>query len=328
MKPKSAIFVFASIALIVLIYGSAYMVGETEQVVVTQFGRLVGKPVTTPGLNWKVPFIQQTTFFPKNILSWDGDPGQIPTLDKTYIWVDTFALWKITEPVIFFQTVGDVQRALGRLDDIIDPAVRNFITSYSLIESVRRTNRELFYDTLNTDKEAEATEDKEVQRDLLIKDGRQKITEGILKQAKPKLSDFGIELIDVKIKRINYVEQVRKSVYGRMIAERKQIAEKFRSEGKGSAQEISGDKERDLKEITSKAYKRSQEIKGKADAKATKIYADAYNVDPDFYSFTKTMTLYPKTLNGKSTLVLSTKSEFLKYLKGFSEKVEVEKDNQ
>ena len=327
MKPKNTIFVFASIALIVLIYGSAYIVDMTEQVVVTQFGRLVGKPVTTPGLNWKVPFIQQTTFFPKNILSWDGDPGQIPTLDKTYIWVDTFALWKITDPVIFFQTVGDVQRALGRLDDIIDPAVRNFITSYPLIESVRRTNRELFYDTLIID--ADATEDIKVdQRDLLIKDGRQKITEGILKQAKPKLSDFGIELIDVKIKRINYVEQVRKSVYGRMIAERKQIAEKFRSEGKGSAQEISGDKERDLKEITSKAYKRSQEIKGKADAKATKIYADAYNIDPDFYSFTKTMALYPKTLDGKSTLVLSTESEFLKYLKGFSEKVEVEKDNQ
>ncbi len=329
MKPKSAFLVFTSIAIIVLIYGSAYTVSETDQVVVTQFGRLVGKPVTTPGLNWKVPFIQQTTFFPKNILSWDGDPGQIPTLDKTYIWVDTFALWKITEPVTFFQTVGDVQRALGRLDDIIDPAVRNHITSYSLIESVRRTNRELFYDTLVVD--ADATKDGkegEDQRVLFIKDGREKITEGILKQAKPKLSKFGIELIDVKIKRINYVEQVRKSVYGRMIAERKQIAEKFRSEGKGSAQEISGDKERDLKGITSKAYKRSQEIKGKADAKATKIYADAYNIDPDFYSFTKTMSLYPKTLAGKSTLVLSTKSEFLKYLKGFSEEVQVAKDKQ
>ena len=332
MKSKSAIFVFASIALIVLIYGSAYTVGETDQVVVTQFGRLVGKPVTTPGLNWKIPFIQQTTFFPKNILSWDGDPGQIPTLDKTYIWVDTFALWKITDPVIFFQTVGDVQRALGRLDDIIDPAVRNFVTSYSLIESVRRTNRELVFDPQVVDASAapdsEDVKKEEEQVDLFVKNGREKITAGILEQAKPKLSDFGIELIDVKIKRINYVEQVRKSVYGRMIAERKQIAEKFRSEGKGSAQEISGDKERDLKEITSKAYKRSQEIKGKADAKATKIYANAYNIDPDFYSFTKTMDLYPKTLAGKSTLVLSTESEFLKYLKGFSEKVQVAKDKQ
>ncbi len=331
MKPKSAFFVFASIALIVLVYGSAYTVDMTEQVVVTQFGRLVGKPITTPGLNWKIPFIQQTNFFPKNILSWDGDPGQIPTLDKTYIWVDTFALWKITDPVMFFQTVGDVQRALGRLDDIIDPAVRNFVTSYSLIESVRRTNRELVFDSQVVEASAvQGSEDVKEgeQADLFVKDGREKITAGILKQAKPKLLEFGIELRDVKIKRINYVEQVRKSVYGRMIAERKQIAEKFRSEGKGSAQEISGDKERDLKEITSKAYKRSQEIKGEADAEATKIYADAYNIDPDFYSFTKTMSLYPKTLNGKSTLVLSTKSEFLKYLKGFSEKVRSEKDRQ
>jgi len=333
MKPKSAFFVFVSIALIVLVYASAYTVGETDQVVVTQFGRLIGEAVTTPGLNWKVPFIQQTNFFPKNILSWDGDPGQIPTLDKTYIWVDTFALWRITDPVIFFQTAGDVQRALGRLDDIIDPAVRNFITSYPLIESVRQSNRELVFDPQIADASvitasADSEKENEERRVLFVKEGRQKITQGILKQAQPKLKDFGIELIDVEIKRINYVEQVRKSVYGRMIAERRQIAEKFRSEGKGSAQEILGDKERDLKEITSQAYKRSQEIKGKADAKVTKIYGDAYGLDPDFYSFTKTLELYPKTLAGKSTLVLSTQSEFLKYLKGFSEKVEVAKDIQ
>jgi len=325
MKPKSVFLVFASIAVIALVYGSAYTVGETDQVVVTQFGRLIGKAVTTPGLNWKMPFIQKTTFFPKNILSWDGDPGQIPTLDKTYIWVDTFALWKITDPVIFFQTVGDTQRALGRLDDIIDPAVRNFITSYALIESVRQSNRELVFDPQITDV-SDDPDSKDVinekQQILFVKEGRQKITQGILKQAQPKLKDFGIELIDVEIKRINYVEQVRKSVYGRMIAERRQIAEKFRSEGKGSAQEILGDKERDLKKITSEAYKRSQEIKGKADAKVTKIYADAYGLDPDFYSFTKTLELYPKTLAGKSTLVLSTKSDFLKYLKGFSDKVD------
>ncbi len=326
MKPKNAILILVVIAFAILIYTSAYTVGETEQVVVTQFGRLIGEPITTPGLKWKIPFIQMTNYFPKNILGWDGDPGQIPTQDKTYIWVDAFALWKIVDPVLFFQTVSDIQRAIGRLDDIIDPAVRNFVTSYPLIESVRSTNRELVYDPQITDSDeiviVEPRGSKKKKDALFVTEGRQKITEGILEQAKPKLAEFGIELIDVKIKRINYVEQVRESVYNRMIAERRQIAEKFRSEGKGSAQEILGDKERDLKRITSQAYKRSQEIKGKADAKVTKIYADAYSVDPDFYSFIKTLELYPLTLAGDSTLILSTESEFLKYLKGFSGKVE------
>lgn len=326
MKPKNTILILVVIALAILIYTSAYTVSETEQVVVTQFGRLVGDPITTPGLKWKVPFIQMTKYFPKNILGWDGDPGQIPTQDKTYIWVDAFALWKIVDPVLFFQTAGDIQRATGRLDDIIDPAVRNFITSYPLIESVRSSNRKLIYDPQITDADEIVIVEprgstKNKKNTIVVTEGRQKITEGILEQAQPKLAEFGINLIDVKIKRINYVEQVRESVYNRMIAERRQIAEKFRSEGKGSAQEILGDKERDLKQITSQAYKRAQEIKGKADAKATKIYADAYSVDPDFYSFIKTLEIYPLTLAGDSTLILSTESDFLKYLKGFSSKV-------
>ena len=208
---------------------------------------------------------------------------------------------------------GYTRSGLNRLDDIIDPAVRNFITSYRLIETVRLSNREL--DTLEIGMEEAQKEQPGV---YMITTGREKIIEGILKQAQPKLEKFGIELVDVKIKRINYVQEVRESVYGRMIAERKQIAEKFRSEGQGEARKILGEKERDLQQITSQAYKAAQEIKGKADAEATEIYAKAYGIDPEFYSFTKTLDLYRETLDKKSTLILSTDSDFLKYLKSYS----------
>ncbi len=309
MNSKVFLIIAASVA-ILMAYTSAYIVNETEQVVVTQFGRVVGTPKQAPGLYFKVPFIQEATYFPKNLLMWDGDPGQIPTLDKTYIWVDVFARWKIVDPIKFFQTVNNTVSAQGRLDDIIDPATRNFITSFRLIEAVRRSNREL--DTFEIGLE-------DIQKEPVeqITAGRDKITQGILEQAQPKLSPFGIELVDVKIKRINYVEQVRESVYGRMIAERKQIAEKFRSEGKGEAARIMGEKERDLKRITSEAYRTAQEIKGKADAEATRLYAQAYGVDPEFYSFTKSLEVYNETLGENSSVVLSTSAEFLKYLKGY-----------
>ena len=309
MKIKGILVVVLA-ALLILGFSSFYIVDETEQVVVTQFGKVIGEPKKDPGLHLKVPFIQNANYFPKNLLEWDGDPGQIPTLDKTYIWVDTFARWKIVEPIKFFQTVNNIVSAMGRLDDIIDPAVRNFITSYSLIETVRTTNRSL--DNI------EKTENKKEQRKMFaITTGRAKITKGILEQAKPKLAKFGIELVDVQIKRINYVEQVRESVYGRMIAERNQIAEKFRSEGKGEARKILGEKERDLKKITSEAYRKAQEVKGKADAKATIIYAKAYGIDPEFYSFTKTLEIYNKTMDKETSLILSTDSEFFKYMKGY-----------
>jgi len=318
MNSRSIILIVVVIVAGVLIFTSAYTVDETEQVVITQFGKLVGTPIVEPGLHFKFPVIQITNYFPKNLLDWDGDPGQIPTLDKTYLWVDTFARLKITDPVKFFQTVNNTDRALGRLDDIIDPAVRNFVTSYKLIESVRMSNRKLSRDAFETDiAEDEQKSEKRPAYNITI--GREKITEGIMKQAQPKLEKFGIELVDVKIKRINYVEQVRQSVYGRMIAERNQIAEKFRSEGKGEARKIVGEKERDLKRITSEAYRVAQEIKGKADASAVAIFAKAYGADPEFYSFTKTLELYPKTIDENSSLVLSTDSEFLKYLKGYAE---------
>ena len=274
MKYKALIII--AIIVLIAIFTAAYTVDETEQVVITQFGRIVGEPKTNPGLKFKIPFIQKANFFNKNLLDWDADPGQIPTSDKTFIWVDTFARWKIVDPVKFFQTVNNRFNAIAKLNDIIDPAVRNFITSYRLIEAVRSTNRVL--DTFEIGLE-------DVKKDMPsvynIETGRETITQGIQEQAQPKLAQFGIELVDVKIKRINYVEQVQDSVYGRMIAERKQIAEKFRSEGKGEAQKIRGEKERDLKEITSKAYRTAQELKGKADAEVTKVYADAYGMDPE-----------------------------------------------
>jgi membrane protease subunit HflC len=313
MKFKSLAIILI-IAAAVLVYNAAYTVGETEQVVITQFGRIIGDAIKEPGLKFKIPFIQNANVFPKNLLNWDGDPGQIPTLDKTFIWVDTFALWKIVDPIKFFQTVNNRFNALTKLNDIIDPAVRNYITSNRLIEAVRKSNRQL-----DTSEIGLKDVEKDVRATYEIRFGRQKITQGIKKQAQPKLTSFGIQLVDVMIKRINYVEGVRKSVYGRMIAERNQIAEKFRSEGKGEARKILGEKERDLQQITSQAYKKVQEIKGKADAEATMLYAQAYGLDPEFYSFTQTLDIYSQTLGKKNTLILSTDSEFFKYLKGYSE---------
>ncbi len=314
MTSKAVVVAIIVVVALVILSGGVYTVDETEQVVLTQFGKVVGETKRDAGFYLKIPVIQNANYFPKNLLEWDGDPGQIPTLDKTFIWVDTFARWKIVDPLKFFQTVNNVTGALSRLDDIIDAAVRNFVTSFSLIETVRKTNREL--DTFEL-----GVEEAKDRRDLgLVKVGREKIAEGIMEQAQPKLAKFGIELVDVKIKRVNYVEQVQKSVFGRMIAERKQIAEKFRSEGTGEARKIEGDKEKELKRITSGAYKTAQEVMGKADATATKIYADAYGLDPDFYSFVKTLDLYKNTLDEGCSLVLSTDSEFLKYLKGPSGK--------
>ncbi|MDP2645636.1 MAG: protease modulator HflC [Desulfobacterales bacterium] len=308
---KAKIILTGSVLLFLLLFASAYVVDETEQVVITRFDKVM-RTATSPGLNFKLPVIEKAVYYPKNLQMYDGDPGQIPTQEKTYIWVDSFARWKIVEPATFFRTIGFIGKAQQRLDEIIDPAVRNSITSNKLIEAVRNSNREL--DTFELGLE----DIKKDQRPAFsIEKGRAKLTQGILEQAKPKMAQFGIELADVKIKRINYVEQVQNSVFGRMIAERKQIAEKFRSEGKGEARKIIGEKERDLKEITSNAYRKAQEIKGEADAEATKIYAGAYGVDPEYYSFIRTLEIYTEALDDKNSLVLSTDSEFFKYLKGY-----------
>ncbi|MFW6081095.1 MAG: protease modulator HflC, partial [Desulfosalsimonas sp.] len=254
----AVIVIIAAVAFL----SSAYRVDETEQVVITQFGRVIGDPITEPGLNFRIPFIQNTNYFPKNIQAWDGQPGQIPTLDKTYIWVDTFCRWRITDPVAFLRTVTDMTSAMGRLDDIINPAVRNVVTSHELIETVRTSNREMTtldqeeLDDVTTEAIKEVAEEEEQEREqYTVEVGRATLTRMMLAEAQPKLDKFGIELIDVKIKRVNYVEGVRKSVYNRMIAERKQMAEKIRSIGQGEARKIEGDKERDLLEIQSAAYR-------------------------------------------------------------------------
>ncbi|PIE74539.1 MAG: HflC protein [Deltaproteobacteria bacterium] len=306
MKKNNFVIVLAVLILVLVFlgYNAAYIVDETEQVVITQFGRVVGSTKSDPGLKFKIPFIQKALFFKKNLQYWDGDKGQIPTEDKTYLWVDTFAFWIIKDPVKYFQSVGTRQGAISRLDDILDAAVRNEVTSNPLVETVRWTNRKL--DTLVKNKTTEN-----------VTTGRRQIEKNILTSAQPKLNDFGIELVDLQLKRINYVSDVRKSVYNRMIAERNQIAEKFRSEGRGKAAEIRGQKEKELKKITSKAYETSQSIKGKADAEVTKIFAEAYGVDPEFYSFIKSLDIYKKKLAEKDTkFVFSTKSDFFKYLNG------------
>jgi membrane protease subunit HflC len=308
--------IIGAVVAVVLITGvmCAYTVDETEQVVITKFSK-VSRTVMDPGLHFKWPVIERAIVYPRNLQEWDGDPGEIPTKDKTYIYVDTFARWKIVDPVLFFKTVGMESRlATSRLNEIIDPAVRNLITSNRLIETVRNSNREL--DTFEEGlEESEQTKQPSL---YTITIGRKKIDEMILEQAKNKLDRFGIELMDVKIKRINYREEVRRSVYDRMIAERKQIAQKFRSEGKGEAQKIKGEKELDLKRIESEAYRTAQGIKGKADAESTLRYAEAYGKDPSFYSFIKTLEIYAEALDKDSSLVLSTDSELLKYFKGYS----------
>ncbi len=319
-----------------VLYSSAYVVDETEQVVLTQFGKVVGDPIKEPGLKFKIPFIQKTSFFEKVLLEWDGDQGQVPTRDKKYIWVDTFARWKIVDPVKFFQTVNNKTAALGRLDDIIDPAMRNLVTSYPLVESVRNSNRllEVLESSEGTFEEQmleqeDETEDKlaedadavkketsfEKYKRYEVELGRDGITKRIVQQARPKLKKFGIELLDVKIKRVNYIDTVQEAVYERMIAERNQVAEKFRSEGRGQASEIRGEKEKILQEISSEAYETAETVKGEADAEATEIYASAYGLDPDFYSFMKTLDVYRGTLDKESTLVLSTDSDFMRLFK-------------
>lgn len=307
MKNVQRVLVVLLIASLLLGYNTLFVVDETEQVVVTRFGKVVRQPIITPGLNIKMPFVDVANYFPKNLLQWDGSPGQIPTKDKTYIWVDSFARWRIVDPVAFFQTVSTLPSAIARLDDIIDPAVRNLVTSYPLIETVRKSNREL-----DTTRKGDGTADI-----FSIEIGSEKMMKQIVAQAQPKLEKFGIELIDVKFKRINYVQEVRNSIYLRMTAERDQMAEKFRSEGQGEANKIRGDKERELKRISSEAYRSAQVIKGKADAEALAIYANAYQLAPEFYSFVKTLEVYESSLNKSSSLVLSTDSEFFKYLKKY-----------
>ncbi len=309
MKAKQiGIGVFVLIVLIIIGNGF-YTVSETQQVVITQFGKPVGNPITTAGLHWKTPFIQNAYFFEKRILIWDGDPNQIPTKDKRYIWVDATARWRIQDPLMFYQSVRNETGAQGKLDDIVDATTRDYVSNNVLLEIVRNSNRPFSV------RDEELEEDSTLVVDT-IQFGRDAITRQILEDARLVMQQFGIELVDVRIKRSNYVEDVRKKVYERMISERKRIAERYRSEGQGQMAEIEGKRERELQRIRSEAYEKAQQVRGQADAEATRIYADAYNLDPEFYEFLKTLDTYKATLDSNTTMVLSTKSEYFQYLKG------------
>jgi len=289
--------------------GFVYTIDEAMQVVITQFGKPVGKPIIEAGLHFKTPFIQQAHYFEKRLLDWDGDPNKIPTRDKKYIWVDTTARWKIVDALKFLQSVGNEKGAHGRLDDIINSAIRDVITSHLLVEAVRDTNHILDAETEGDDLIVieEALERIEV--------GREQVEDAILIKAKVIAPQYGIEIIDVRIKRINYVEDVRNKVYDRMIAERKRAAEKYRSEGQGKSAEIQGQTAKELKQITSDAYRQAQIITGKADAEAVSIYAGAYTQNPDFYTFLKTLETYAQTIDENSTVIMTTDSDYYKYLK-------------
>ena len=299
-----SIAVLGLLGLIVL-SNSIYVVDMTQQVVITQFGKPIGDAVTEPGLKVKVPFIQKANTFDKRILEWDGSPRQIPTKDKRYIWVDTFARWRIADPLKFMQSVTDEIGAQARLDDVIDAVTRDQITSHDLIDVVRNTNREMTISDIDNPGVAQEK----------IQTGRSAITRIVFDDASEQMPRYGIELMDVKIKRVNYVEEVRQKVYERMISERQRIAERYRSEGQGQSSEIRGQKEKELQGITSEAYKAAEEIRGDADAEATGIYADAFGRDPEFYSFLRTLESYKNTLDGETSLILTTDSDYFMFLK-------------
>ena len=309
MKKKNrSTLIFAVIALIIIV-NALYILDERQQAIITQFGDPVGGAITNAGLHIKIPLIQKVHYFEKRILEWDGDPKQIPTSDKRYIWIDTFSRWQVVDPLKFYQTVRNETFAHGRLDDIISGTTRDVISSNSLIELVRNTNRELIFT------QEYETSSLEGVKEEPIDFGRSAIADEVFKASEPLVAEYGIKLIDVNIKRINYVEEVRMKVYERMISERNKIAAKYRSEGQGSSAEILGKMQRELDQIQSEAYKEAQEIIGKSDAKAIKIYANAYNRDPEFYQFLKTLETYEKTIDEKNTLIMSTDSDYYKYLK-------------
>jgi membrane protease subunit HflC len=303
-----SIIVTVGIFAAVLIFGGAfYIVNESEQVVITQFGKPVGDPITTPGLKIKTPFLETANYFDKRFLAWDGEPKQVSTRDKRFININTYARWRISDPLQYAKSLSDESRAKNRIGSVLEGATQNAIAKHDLIELVRTTNRDYIVNN-------EDTNDQSSKEKTVIKSGRDELTREILEIAKSSTSELGIEILDFQFKRINYVPEVRKKVYERMVSERKRIAEEFRSQGAGESARISGQKDRDLKEITSDAYRRSQEIKGKADAKAANIYAAAYNKDPAFYRFMRTMEIYGETLDKETIFVLSTEGDFLKYL--------------
>ena len=306
MNPKTVTRLFGLVLLLVVLSSATYQVHETNQVIITQFGQPIGDAKTEPGLHFKVPFIQKTNYFEKRFLEWDGSPNQVPTKDKRFIWVDTYARWRIVDPLRFFERLRDERGAQSRLDDILDGETRNSVARYDLIELVRSSNRNPDDVLVESEEEAAILEGIEM--------GRGNIAAEILATSAQRTEDFGIELLDLRLKRINYVEEVQQDVFARMIAERQRIAEEFRSEGEGEAARIAGERDLELLRIQSEAYRAAEELRGVADGAATTVYGDAYNADPDFYAFTKSMETYEATMDSTTMFILGTDNELLKYL--------------
>ena len=306
-------FIIVALVLVVLLFvtGTIYTVREDKQVILTQFGAPIGDPITDAGLHFKLPFIVKVNELEKRVLSWDGESAQMPTRDKTYIQVDTFARWEISKPLLYFKTLRDERSALSRLDDILGSETRNAVAKHDLLEVVRSTKDRK---PARTDLQTENETDFEP-----IKIGRRTIEKNVYEIAKTKLEDIGINLLDLRFKRINYNDSVAPQIYEQMISERQQIAERFRSEGAGEAARTAGKMEREVKRIESEAYLKIQSILGEADAESTRIYAEAYGGTPEreaFYEFVKTLEAYDKILDEKTTVILSTDSELFKLLKG------------
>ncbi|NHE57075.1 protease modulator HflC [Cyclobacterium plantarum] len=309
MKKSKVIYIIAVVVALILVGQSVFILDETEQAIVTQFGKPVGEPRTDPGVNFVVPFIQKVQFFDKRYLEWDGDKNQVPTRDKKFIFVDTYARWEITDPLQFFIRLRDERSAQSRLDDILDGETRNAIASHDLLDIVRSTNRD-----------PEVTEDFMEELEVLedIEVGREAIEEIVLQKANERTSDLGVRILDFRFKRMNYVDEVRDRVYDRMISERNRIADQFRSEGQGEARKIQGDKERDLAQIQSEAKREAEEIRGRADAEATAIYASAYNKNQQsvaLYKFLRSLEALENSLDEKTSLVISSDSDLFQYLK-------------
>ena len=302
---------FIILLLVVVGMSAAYVVPEWEQVVITRFGKPIGTPITEPGLKFRMPFFDKVIRFDKRFLEWDGKVTEIPTKEKRNILVDTYARWRITDPKAFLESLTDETRAQSRLDGILNGETRDAIARHDLAELIRTSDREPLRDESQPEEDDTPLEPIDV--------GREAIRQEILESAKKRISDqgWGIELLDVQFKRVNYVEEVRESVYQRMIAERQRIADRYRSQGEGEASRIRGDKERELKRIQSEAYRRAREIVGEADAQATEIYAQSYNRSADtrnFYQFLKTMESYSATFDEETWMMLSTDGDFYRLL--------------
>ena len=307
MNAKTIASIILGLTILTTLSTSVYVTNEAQQVIITQFGRPVGEVVTNAGLHIKVPFIQAANYFEKRFLEWDGVANQVPTRDKRFIWVDTYARWRISNPLLFFQRLRDERGAETRISAILDGETRNAVARHDLVEVVRNSNREPDEILLDAEEETAILEQ--------IQLGREAITREILEAAQSSFNDLGIEILDVRFKRINYVEEVQVDVFQRMIAERQRIASRYRSEGEGETARIDGERERELQRIQSLAYREAEEIRGQADGEATRIYAAAYNLDDDFYAFIKSLETYELTADPGSILILTTDSELLRFVK-------------